>query len=80
MLPPHKYSPTVNNKLYSELDVSREGKKFILTLRSNENHTPERIIRLRKEKVNPTVFKEGITSLRTMRDGRVLIEKGARMK
>ena len=78
VLPPHKHSPTLNNKLYSDVVAGRDGKKFTLTLRSKENHTPEGIIRVLKEKVNPTEIKVGITSLRTMRDGRVLIETGSK--
>ena len=76
MLPPRKHLPTLNNKLYCNVDAARDGKKFTLKLRSKENRTPEGIIRILKEKVNPTEIKVGITSLRTMRDGRVLIETG----
>jgi hypothetical protein len=78
MLPPHKHSPKLNHKLYSEIVAGRDEKKFTLTLRTKGNHTPEEIIRVLKEKVNPAEIKVGITSLKTLRDGRVLIEVGSK--
>ena len=78
MLPPHKHSPKQNYKLYSDIVAGREEKKYSLTLRAKDNHTPEGIIRVLKENVNPAEIKVGITSLKTLRDGRVLIEAGSR--
>ena len=78
MLPPHKHSPKQNCKLYSDIVAGREEKKFTLTLRAKDNHTPEGIIRVLKGNVNPAEIKVGITSLKTLRDGRVLIEAGSR--
>jgi len=78
VLPPHKHSPKQNYKLYSDIVAGREEKKFTLTLRTKDNHTPEGIIRVLKEKVNPAEIKVGITSLKTLRDGRILIEPGSR--
>jgi hypothetical protein len=74
VLPPHKH-PT---KLYSDILAGRQEQKFSLTLKSKGNHTPEEIIRVLKEKVNPAEIKVGITSLKTLRDGRVLIEASNR--
>ena len=78
VLPPHKHSPKQNYKLYSDIVAGREEKKFTLTLRAKDNHTPEGIIRVLKENVNPAEIKVGITSLKTQRDGRVLIGVGSR--
>jgi hypothetical protein len=74
VLPPHKHSPKLNCKLYSDVVAGREEKKFTLTLRTKGKHTPEEIIQMLKEKVNPAEIKVGITSLKALRDGRVLIE------
>jgi hypothetical protein len=60
--------------------AGREEKKFTLTLGSKGNHTPEEIIRVLKEKVNPAEIKVRIASLKTLRDGRVLIEASNRNK
>ena len=78
VLPPHKHLLKQNFKLYSDIVRGREEKKFTLTLRTKDNHTPEGIIRVLKEKVNPAEIKVGITSLKTLRDGRILIEPGSR--
>jgi hypothetical protein len=73
VLPPHKYEP----KLYSDIVAGRGGKEYVLTLRTKGNQTPEEIIKVLKEKVNLADFKIRITSLRTLRDGRVSIEAGS---
>jgi len=65
-------------KLYSEVVAGRERKKFKLTIRSRGNQTPDEITRLLKTKVNPTEIKVGITSLRPLRDGRIIIEVGSK--
>ena len=78
VLPPHKHSPKQNYRLYSDIVAGREEKKFTLTLRTKDNHTPEEIIRVLKEKVNPAEIKVGITSLKALRDGRVIIEASSR--
>jgi hypothetical protein len=74
VLPPHKHSPKLNHKLYSDIVAGRDEKKFTLTLQTKGNHTPGGIIKVLKEKVNPAEIKVGITSLKTLRYGRVLIE------
>jgi len=78
VLPPHKHTPKQNYRLYSDIVAGREEKKFTLTLGTKDNHTPEEIIRVLKEKVNPAEIKVGITSLRALRDGRVLTEASSR--
>lgn len=74
VLPPHKHSP----KLYSDVAAGRDKKKFTLSLRKKDKHTPEDIIRLLKTKVNPAEIKVGITSLKALRDGKVVIEAGSK--
>ena len=78
MLPPHKHEFKQNHILYSDVLAGRQEEKFTLTLRTKDNHTPEEIIRVLKEKVNPAEFKVGITSLKTLKDGRVLIEASSK--
>lgn len=78
MLPPHKNTPKQTHNLYSDIVAGRVEKKCMLTLRSKDNHTPEEIIRVLKGKVNPAEIKVGITSLKTLRDGRVIIEASSR--
>jgi len=56
----------------------REGRKFKLSLRTKENHTPAEIQSLLKEKENPTEINVGITSLKSQRDGKVIIEVGSK--
>ena len=74
MLPPH-YHP---GKLYSEAVVGYEGKKFKLLLRSKDSQTPDGIKRLLKSKVNAAEIKDGITLLRSLTDGRVVIEAASK--
>ena len=78
MLLPHKHTLKQNHKLYSDVLAGRQGKKFTLTLRTKDNHTPEEIIKVLKEKLNPVELKVGITSLKTRKDGRVLIEASSK--
>ena len=78
MLPPHKHALKQNHKLYSDVLAGRQEKKFTLSLRTKDNRTPEEIIKVLKEKVNPVELKVGITSLKTLKDGRVLIEASSK--
>jgi len=59
--------------LYSDKVVRREGRKFKLLLRMEENHSPDEIQNLLKAKVNPTEINVGITSLKSLRDGKLII-------
>jgi hypothetical protein len=43
-------------------------------VRSKAKHPPDMINKLFKSKVNPTEIKVGITSLKSLKDGRVMIE------
>jgi hypothetical protein len=70
VLPPHGS----NRKLYSSVVAGNVETKHKALIRSRANHTPEMITKLLKSKVNPTEIKVGITSLKPLRDGRVMIE------
>jgi hypothetical protein len=74
VLSAHKHSPKQNYKLYSDIVAGRKEKIFTLTFRTKHNYIPEEIIRELKVKVNPAKIKIGITSLKTLRDGRVVAE------
>jgi len=74
VLPPHDNYP----KLYSVAVAGREENKFKLSLRTKDNHTPDEIKRLLKAKVNPTEINVGILALKTLRDGRILVEAGSK--
>ena len=52
--------------------------KFKLSMRTNETHTTDEIQSLLKAKVNPTEINVGITSLKSQRDGKVIIEVGSK--
>ena len=75
LLPPHGH-PT--KPLYSDVVARREGRKFKLSLRTKSSHTPDEIQSLLKAKVNPTEINVGITSLKSQRDGKVIIEVGSK--
>jgi hypothetical protein len=47
-------------------------------IRSRVNQTPETIKKLLKSKVNPTEIRVGITSLKLLRDGRVMTEANSK--
>jgi len=72
--------PTRNHpqKLYFEIVVGREERKFQLKVKSKDSKTAEEIRSLLKTKVNPTEIKVGITSIRPLKDGRLIIEAGSK--
>ena len=78
MLPLHKHEFKQNHILYSDVLAGRQENKFTLSLRTKDNRTPEEIIKLLKEKVKPLELKVGITSLKKLKDGRVLIEASSK--
>jgi hypothetical protein len=67
-----------NRKLYSRVVAGCADRKYKLTLRSKVNQPPDIIKKLLKTKVNPTEIKVGITSLKSLRDGRVMIEASSK--
>jgi hypothetical protein len=48
--------------------------RFKITITSKENQTPVRLRELLKSKVNPSEIKVGINTLKSLRNGKVLIE------
>ena len=74
MLPIHNHC----QKLYSEAAVGRAERKFELTVKSKESKTPDEIKSLLKTQVNPTEIRVGITSIKLLRDGRIIIEAGSK--
>jgi predicted acyl esterase len=68
-----------NTKLYSKIVADRENnRKFRITIRSKESHTPEHMKKLPKTKINPIEVKAGISAFKTLKDGRILIEVGSK--
>ena len=64
---------------YSDIVAGRkDDRKFQVTIRSKENHTPETIKELIKSKINPTEMKVGISTFKALKDGRILIEAGSK--
>jgi len=64
-------------KIYSEVLSSCLDKRYKLTVKSKSNQSTEMIKSVLKTKVNPTEIKVGIKSLKSLKDGRVLIEAGS---
>jgi hypothetical protein len=67
-----------NRKLYSTVTAGRTETHHRLTLRSKINQPPDMIKNLLKSSVNPTEIKVGITSLKMLRDGRVMVEASSK--
>jgi hypothetical protein len=66
-------------KLNSEALVGKLKQNcFKVTMKSKESHSPETVKGLLKANINPTEIKVGINTLKTLRDGRVLIETGSK--
>jgi hypothetical protein len=62
-------------KLFSEvLANGGKTKKFKITVTSTDNQTSETVKEILKSNINPTEIKVGINALKTLRNGRVLIE------
>lgn len=71
-----------DSKLYSE-GVQTEGrreKRYKLMITSRIDHSVEAIKNIIKTSVNPTSMKVGICALKSLWDGRVLIETKAKRK
>ena len=65
-------------KLYSEIVKGKTTQKvYKLIVISRDNQTADTIKEMLKSQINPTTIKVGIRSIRTLRDGRVQIERGS---
>jgi hypothetical protein len=65
-------------KFYSSVVAQKDEKKFKITLRSKDIKLPDMIKNLLMSKGNPTEIKVGIPSLKSLRDGRVMIEASSK--
>jgi hypothetical protein len=58
--------------------AGRPEKLHRLTVRSKINQPPDTIQKLLKSRINPTEIKVGITTLKSLRDGRVMVEASSK--
>ena len=66
-------------KSYSDIVAGRENnKKFKITSRSKGNQAQETINELNEVKINPAEMKVGISTFKTLKDGRILVEAGSK--
>jgi len=64
-------------KLFSEVLKGEEDRRYKITLKAkNGSQSPEQI-KLQLKDINPTDIKVGIKTLKSLRDGRILIETGS---
>ena len=64
-------------KLYAEVARESIEKRYKIMVKSKSDQSPETIKSILKSKINPTEMKVGVKSLKSLRDGRVLIEVGS---
>jgi hypothetical protein len=60
------------------LGCEKDLKRFKLTIKSKGNQSPEAIKGLLKTKINPTEIKVGINTIKSLRNGKVLIETNSK--
>jgi hypothetical protein len=66
-------------KLFSVMLKEGGGKSFKITLKAKDkSQSPDQIKLQLKKNINPTDIKVGIKTLKTLRDGRILIETGSK--
>ena len=64
---------------YSEaLRGEKNLKRFKMTVKSKGNQSPETIKGLLKPKIKPTEIRVGISTLKSLRNGKVLIETNSK--
>ena len=63
-------------KLYSDAVSANVGKRYKLMVKSKLNLSTEEVKNALRTKVNPMVMKVGIKTLKSLKDGRVLVEAG----
>ena len=66
--------PSGKKKLFSEIVGCKNKERHKLTLKPKGNQTTEEIKKLLKSKIDPVDMKIGIRSLRSLKNGNVLIE------
>ena len=74
------HHPSSGRKMnsYADIVAGRENKKFKMMIASKLNQTAEATKELLKSKLNPTEMKVGISTLKALKDGRILIEAGSK--
>jgi hypothetical protein len=73
----HQLTPSGGpKKLYSEAASANVEKRYKLMVKQKLDLSTEEVKNALRTKVNPTVMKVGIKTLKSMKDGRVLIEAG----
>jgi hypothetical protein len=70
-------SPGVAKKLYSDLTSASTEKRYKHVIKSKSNQSPEAIKNVLKTNINPTELKVGIKTLKSLIDGKVLIQVGS---
>ena len=63
-------------KLYSDVVSARVEMRYKLTVKSKLDLPTEEVKNVLRAKINPTVMKVGIRTLKSLKDGRILIEAG----
>jgi hypothetical protein len=62
--------------LYSEAVSARAEKRYKLTVKSNLDISTEEVKNVLRANVNPTAMKVVIRTLKSLKDGRILIDAG----
>ncbi|PSN55818.1 hypothetical protein C0J52_02471 [Blattella germanica] len=66
-------------KLYSTVTANEiKEKRFKLMVKSKTNQTGEEIKQTLKSSINPTSIRVGVNAMKSMRDGRIMIETGSK--
>jgi len=65
-------------KLYSDALGSEKNLKFKLSVKSKENQSSKKSKGLLKSKINPTEIKLGIDTFKSLKNGKVLIERNSK--
>ena len=66
-----------DTRLYSEVTRAGVQKRYRVLVKSKSSQSPETIKSVLKTNINPTEMKVGIKTLKSLNDGRVLIEVGS---
>jgi hypothetical protein len=64
------------NKLYSEAVSASAEKRYKLMVKPKLDLSTEKVKNILRRNVNPTIMKVGIRTLKSLKDGRILIETG----
>jgi hypothetical protein len=73
----HGLPPSGDTRRYSEVTRAGVQKRYRVLIKSKTSQPPETIINVLKTSINPTEMKVGIKAVKSLNDGRVLIEVGS---